>query len=394
MSKSILLRSALLAVVLCALPTVLLAQDGGTRSVFAQGAGIRAQAMGGAFTAVSDDASASLWNPGGLGIVARREIQLSRTTLYGLDITEDYASAVLPSWRWGTAALSFRRFGVSGIEGRDDRNLVTDPDLSDGETELGVAYGRRLGAGWGLGGSVKFRRQSLGDASASAVGGDLGLVLRPGVAAGTSIAWLQRLALGASMINALEPSLRLDQESVKDPTTLRLGVAYEQPMGPGRGLHGRGGLRTVARYGFETPRRDRAARPPAARTARRRLERWPHGRNRSSLARSVRGLRDGRRGTRYGASARSLDGVRPDHPGKPACVRPPSGRGTASARGSRPTPSARKIAFASSSRRRGKRAWPAVGMRAWSSWPRSPRSAPRMPPPPSCRASAGVTRRG
>jgi tetratricopeptide (TPR) repeat protein len=230
------LRHALSVIVLCALPGAAQAQDGGTRSVFAQGAGIRAQAMGGAFTAISDDASAPLWNPGGLGFVLRREIQISHTTMYGLDITEDHAAAVLPSWRWGATALSFRRFGVSGIEGRDDRNLVTDPDISDGETELGVAYGRRFGAGWGLGGSMKYRRQSIGDVSASALGGDLGLVLRPGVAAGSSAAWLRRLSLGASMINAMEPSLRLDRDAVQDPATLRIGAAYEQPMGPGRTL--------------------------------------------------------------------------------------------------------------------------------------------------------------
>src|SRR5436309_11514578 len=42
------------------------AEDAGTRSVFAQGAGNRAVGMGGAFVGVADDASATMWNPAGL----------------------------------------------------------------------------------------------------------------------------------------------------------------------------------------------------------------------------------------------------------------------------------------------------------------------------------------
>ena len=38
---------------------------GGTRSVFAVGAGNRALAMGGAYAAIADDASAVIWNPAG-----------------------------------------------------------------------------------------------------------------------------------------------------------------------------------------------------------------------------------------------------------------------------------------------------------------------------------------
>ena len=51
------------------------ADDAGTQSVFAYGAGERALAMGSAFVACADDASAMYWNLAGLGYVRRSELQ-------------------------------------------------------------------------------------------------------------------------------------------------------------------------------------------------------------------------------------------------------------------------------------------------------------------------------
>ena len=114
------------------------AEDAGVGSIFTEGAGSRALALGGAFVAISDDASAALWNPAGLGHIQRNELQAMSANLYGLGISEQYASLAFPSWRWGTAAFVFRRFGVSGVERRDDRNVLLAGDLSDSQTQLQV----------------------------------------------------------------------------------------------------------------------------------------------------------------------------------------------------------------------------------------------------------------
>ena len=119
--------------------------DGGGRSILADGAGNRALSLGGAYAAVADDASAVVWNPAGLGLVQRREFQATHTDLLGMGFNEQYASLVIPSWRLGVASLTFRRFGVGGIEGRDERNLLTNPDLSNSETEMTLGYGREFG---------------------------------------------------------------------------------------------------------------------------------------------------------------------------------------------------------------------------------------------------------
>ncbi|MFH1738680.1 MAG: PorV/PorQ family protein [bacterium] len=222
-----------LLLAISATPLIAADEDGGTRSVFAYGIGNRALGMGGAFVAIADDASAPVWNPGGLGFVARREFQGSLAQLYDLEMSEQHAAVVLPSWRWGVAAFTFRHFGADGIKGRDDRNVPTDENLTAGETEIALSYGRMLGEFWSLGGSLKLNHQSVAGMSASSISADVGLLLRPGEMLGASGVWARRLSMGLALRNILEPSLRLDQDNVTDPITMRLGTAYRMPIGWG-----------------------------------------------------------------------------------------------------------------------------------------------------------------
>jgi tetratricopeptide (TPR) repeat protein len=205
------------------------ADDGGTRSVFDVGAGNRALALGGAFAAIADDASGSLWNPAGLAWVERGETQLAQSEFQS-DFHETFAGVVFPDWRWGAAALTLRQFGASGIEQRDARNTLISSDLSNGESEIGLAYARALGA-WGLGGALKLRRQDVAGRSGNGVGADLGVQVRPALALGFDAPWARGVRLGVALANVIEPAIRLDQESVPDPASLRMGLAVEPPLG-------------------------------------------------------------------------------------------------------------------------------------------------------------------
>lgn len=214
--------------------------DAGTVSVFAFGAGNRALAMGGAFSAVADDASAPLWNPAGLGLLQRAELQASQASLYGLDISEQYGSLVLPSWRWGTVAFGFRRFGVGGIEERTDRNQLLSSDLKDAQSEFRVSYGRAVSSAWSVGGSVLMHQQRLAGYSDMGLGVDVGVLVRPGVAVGSQEAWAERFSVATTLQNLVEPTLRLNRDDVPDPTAIRSGLAYRQPLE----LLGKGSLLT------------------------------------------------------------------------------------------------------------------------------------------------------
>jgi tetratricopeptide (TPR) repeat protein len=210
--------------------------DGGGRSVFAHGAGNRALALGGAFVAVADDASGLLWNPAGLGWAEQPEFQATHTNMIGMGFSEQYASLVMPHWRWGAVGVFFRKFGVDGIEERDDRNFLLDDNLSDSEFEIGLGYGRKLGPAVSVGGVWKLRRQSLAGYTGSGMGFDLGLLVEPLRVLRSQVAWSENLTLGLALRNAIEPSVRLDEESVPDPTALRAGLAYVHPLGGARDI--------------------------------------------------------------------------------------------------------------------------------------------------------------
>ncbi|MFN8177879.1 MAG: PorV/PorQ family protein [bacterium] len=227
--KALLVALATLAVLLGTAPAAGAAEDAGTLSPLAAGGGNRALAMGGAFTSIADDASAPVWNPAGLGFLARRELQGSRATLYGLEVTEEYASFAWPSWRWGAAALTARRVGVDEIERRDDRNLLLGTFASS-EMEVDFAWGHAVGEKWSVGAGAKLARQEMGELSGNGLGLDVGVLGRPFLGVGGDESWAGRLALGLAVRNAVAPTIRLDRESVTEPTELRGGISYRQPF--------------------------------------------------------------------------------------------------------------------------------------------------------------------
>ncbi len=171
------------------------------------GGGARALGMGGAFTAVADDPSATFWNPAGLATLADKEILLMHSERFGDLIDRDFISYTQPvSWNvlGGTSSgigISMIRLGVDDIpftehltdqldtngDGTvDDSEIVGLLDLqddiiykSDQEFALLLSYGEQLGA-WQVGASMKFVRQSIGQYSSMGLGADLAL-LRPRV---------------------------------------------------------------------------------------------------------------------------------------------------------------------------------------------------------------------
>ena len=203
--------------------------DAGIRSVFSAGAGNRALALGSAYAAIADDPSAMVWNPGGLGLVSRQMLAASYSSLY-LGFSEQYAAWVLPSWRFGTFGVCFQQFSVDGIEVRDDRNFRVGGDAAESQTQLSFAYGRRFGTDWSLGTALKVRRQSLAGYADTGFGIDAGVVVRPARALGLRTAWAERVSAGLTVHNALEPAIRLDEVSVPDPATVRMGLSYWLPI--------------------------------------------------------------------------------------------------------------------------------------------------------------------
>jgi hypothetical protein len=173
------------------------------------GGGARALGMGGAFTAVASDPSATFWNPAGLAQIQHREILLMHSERFGDLVDRSFGAFVMPT-NWsllggesGGFGISLIRLGVDNIpftehlfdqldtngDGEvDDVEAagILDPELqsqirlkSDQEFALFFSYGERKGD-WQLGGNLKFVRQSVGDYSSLGIGADLA-ALRPGL---------------------------------------------------------------------------------------------------------------------------------------------------------------------------------------------------------------------
>lgn len=199
--------------------------DGGSRTLLGEATGPRAVGLGGAFAAVSDDANAVFWNPGGLGWIERKQLQIAYRGVEASDLRETTLGAAFPSWQWGSAGLFLRQIRSSGIEGRDENNVITDRSFSDTQSEAILAYGRSFGSGIGIGGSLKWRQQSLGEFSASGIGADIGVLALLDETPWVVPDWMSGVQLGISLRNLIEPELRLIDEPVSDPMQLRAGIA-------------------------------------------------------------------------------------------------------------------------------------------------------------------------
>ena len=114
--KRILVASMALILVLSA---VAMADGIGAFSAFKNGVGARALAMGGAFVAVANDATAACWNPAGLATLNDTRLAGMSTDLYGVGGSHMYVGAVTTIANLGVG-LGWERFAVTGQEVDED----------------------------------------------------------------------------------------------------------------------------------------------------------------------------------------------------------------------------------------------------------------------------------
>ncbi len=151
------------------------AQSGGQPGAFlTYGVGARAQAMGGAFYAISDDGTAAYWNPAGLAQLQRKEITLMQATLFQQTKLTYFAYAH-PLKGGSTFAISMTQLASTGFEqvsatfdpAGEPSNIQSGGSFSDQQQAIGVSWGKNVTETVAFGATIDQVTRKLGPSSDS-----------------------------------------------------------------------------------------------------------------------------------------------------------------------------------------------------------------------------------
>lgn len=216
------LRTTLLALALLLAPPASFGQNvskvGTTAGEFLQiGVGARAQALGGAFVAASDDAGSLYWNPAGLARMTNSEVLAAHSEWLG-DVSFDYLGVGLQVGGLGTVGLSVTMLSVPEMLVRtEDRQEGTGETFDAADLAVGLSAGRAITDRFSVGVTAKFIQQRIWHSTASAFAVDLGTQFRTDFFGG--------LTIGAALFN-FGTDLRLDGRDLRaftDPDPRQLG---------------------------------------------------------------------------------------------------------------------------------------------------------------------------
>jgi len=192
--------------------------------VLTKGAGARPLAMGGAFAAAANDATAAYWNPAGLALIDDIEITTMHSAQSDLQ-SYDFLNIAFNTQSAGSYAISYLRLGVDGIDITGNSPTVLGTTTYSDQAGL-ISGGWKLGKQFAVGGTIKLLKTDAYTASAFGFGSDLGLLFKP--AKELTFGLVARDYTGGSYIQW--------QNTATNPTqvlqpSVTLGVSYTQEMG-------------------------------------------------------------------------------------------------------------------------------------------------------------------
>lgn len=140
------------------------------------GVGPRANAMGGAFTAVANDASSMYWNPSGIAYAENFEGIFTYTEMFA-DINLNYFGVVIPTGESGNIGINVTALNIGEMD-------VTTEELPEGTGEtftagsyaFGITYARFITDNFAVGVNIKYVRENIYNSSAEGLAIDIGTI--------------------------------------------------------------------------------------------------------------------------------------------------------------------------------------------------------------------------
>ncbi|MBA7465779.1 hypothetical protein ES707_00950 [subsurface metagenome] len=165
------------------------------------GAGAKSLAMGGAYVALANEASAPYWNPAGLTQINEHQF-LAMYAPFFEQTSYNFLSYVHPLGRLGTLAISDVLFHSGGYEEVDGTGDVIGINKSILKNAVIISYANRIYRRISLGASLKLLHERVMKYSGNGRGIDLGILYQP----------LDELNIGLALQNILQPKVTLRDE--------------------------------------------------------------------------------------------------------------------------------------------------------------------------------------
>ncbi len=182
------------------------------------GMGARPAAMGSAFSALSDDATACFWNPAGL--VDARSGELFFTHHRWIDdISQSAASYTFDVKRF-RLGVSMNYFGMGELDRRSVNSVEPEGTFSPHDLALGVSAAYQVKENIAAGVTARFVRESIDSESASAAIFDIGIKAKT---------MIPNLTASFAVRN-LGTQLKFDREAFDAPRIVSLGAAYRKGL--------------------------------------------------------------------------------------------------------------------------------------------------------------------
>lgn len=211
----------------------------------------RATGMGDAFVAIADDASATYWNPSGLGWLKERELLTNHVDWIG-DINHNFIAFALPLKGIGTFGFDFTAVTMGRFEETKLDNPATPIREDEGtgvyfgaaDIAVGISFGRLITDKLSFGLTVKAIHQGIWDMAAQGAAVSVGLLYDTGyrgLRLGTVIAnFGPEISYSGRQLQFIEyDTLRTDMPLPAEfqttpcplPNIFRFGVAYNLIQG-------------------------------------------------------------------------------------------------------------------------------------------------------------------